>query len=421
MTTAYVVGVASTAFRRAPERTFHDLAREAVLGALADAGLGPGGPRDAPAVDAVWFGNCGLGTWGQQNIRGQVVLGPLVRAGALPERAPIVNVEGGCATGSLALHAAWKDVLSGDSGLALAVGVEKVFRPEDPASILRMFDGGADQLDPDAWRRLWADAAEACGRPFAPDPRRIVFLDTAAALASRHMKRFGTTARQLAAVASKNHGHGALNPKAQHREAMTPEAVLADKEALAPLTRSMCAPVSDGAAAVLVCRQDALDRLPERARERAVRLRGGAIASGRVGPLDACDVIRAAGERAWARAGLGPGDVHVAELHDATAFAELHALEQLGFAREGEGGALAEAGHTRLGGRLPINPSGGLESKGHPLAATGLGMIEELVLQLRGEAGPRQVAGARVALAQNAGGLVGFEEALCAVTILERA
>ena len=186
-----------------------------------------------------------------------------------------------------------------------------------------------------------------------------------------------------------------------------------------PFTRAMCAPISDGAAASLVCSRRHLDALPAVVRERAVRVRASALASGRYRDLGEATVTRAAADKAYRLAGLGPDDIDVVELHDSTSFCEIHHLEMLRLCPEGEGGAYVASGAASLGGARPVNPSGGLVSKGHPLAATGLSMLDELVQQLRGAAGDRQVQGARVGLQHNAGGLMGFDEAACAVTVLE--
>ncbi|MHC4836707.1 MAG: thiolase family protein [Planctomycetota bacterium] len=419
---AHVVGTYSTTFKKWPDRDFRDLSREAVLGALSDAGFDADRLAEAPvAVGAVFFGNCAMDAWGQSNIRGQVALNPLCREGVLPERVPITNVEGGCATGALALQGALRAVRAGDCDLALAVGVEKTLIPDDPVKTFKLFASGIDQRHPEEWQQFFTEQAAAVGQTFAPDPRRIIFLDVHAMQAKRHMERFGTTAEHLAHVASKNHHHGSLNPKAQYRFEVSVADALADKPAAPPLTRAMCAPISDGAAAVLVASDRWLSENTA-ARERAVRVRSCAVAGGAWRSIDAPGVARAAAERAFDAAGLTPADVQIAEVHDATAFCEIHHLEMLGLCPEGEGGAYAASGATALGGERPVNLSGGLESKGHPLGATGLGMIDELVAQLRGEAGDRQAPGdPSIALAHNAGGAIGFDEALCAVTLLERA
>ncbi len=415
MSDVYLVGTFSTAFGKRPDQTVKDLAREAYLGVLADAGFADGG-----SIESCWFGNCGMWVEEQGSIRGQVCLTPLVREGLFPERVPVVNVEGGCATASMALNGAWKDIAAGTADTVLALGVEKTFYPDDPRQSSRLFEGGIDQYDPDEWRAYYAAAGEVAGKAFDPGPDRSIFMDTYAMQACYHMKRHGSTREQIAAAAAKNHCHGALNPRAQYQFEMTVEEVLADREVSWPLTRAMCAPIGDGAAGALLVSERRLRELPAAARERAVRVAATALSGGKYRSLDEPGLSRVAAQKAYAQAGLGPEAIDVAEVHDATAFCELYQAEMLGFCEEGQGGAFVESGATTLGGRLPINTSGGLVSKGHPVGATGLSMIAELTEQLRGEAGARQVPGAHTALAENGGGVVGFDEAACSVVILQR-
>ena len=286
--------------------------------------------------------------------------------------------------------------------------------------MLALFGDGIDTQHPEEWKAYFAAQAESVGEVFAPHPMRVLFLDLHALLARRHMKRFGLTVAQLAAVASKNHHHGSLNERAQYRFEIDVDAVLADRSIVAPLTRAMCAPLSDGAAAVTLVSQDVLSGLPADVRARAVRIHGVYTAGGAYRDIDGPSVSHAVGQRAWAKSGLRPEQMDVVEVHDATAFCEVLHLEELGFAKPGQAGAMAAAGATALGGSLPVNTSGGLESKGHPLAATGLGQVGEIVCQLRNEAGARQVEGARFGAVHNAGGAIGLDEALAAVTLLER-
>jgi acetyl-CoA acetyltransferase len=330
------------------------------------------------------------------------------------------NVESGCATASQAFHGAWKDILSGEQRVALAIGVEKLHSPDRPARVGEIFATGIDQLRPQLWHDYYAAAGEQAGKPFETGPNRTVFMDTYAMQAAWHMKRYGTTQRQIAVACAKNHRNGSLNPKAQYRFEVSVEEVLADRPVSFPLTRAMCSPIGDGAAAAILCAEDFLDELPPAARARAVKVRAQVFSGGKYRRLDEPGLTRVAARRAYERAGVAPADIDVAEVHDATSFCEIYQTEMLGFCGEGEGGRLAESGETGPGGRIPVNPSGGLVSKGHPIGATGLSMIHELCLQLRGEAGARQVKGARLALAENGGGVMGFDEAACAITILEK-
>ncbi len=413
MRDVYVVGTSCTAFGKRPGDSFRDLAREAYLDAIGDAAI------DGSEIEQAWFGNCGMGAWGQASIRGQVAFTPLVREGLFPERVPMINVEGGCATASMAFHGAFKDIASGEAELSLAIGVEKT-HSDDKTLTQAIFDGGIDQMNPEEWHEYYARRGEEAGKPFdAKAGGGTIFMDTYAMQAAWHMKRWGTTQAQIAAGASKNHHHGSLNPKAQYRFEVSVEQALADREISYPLTRSMCAPIGDGAAAALLCSADWLAGQPEAVRDRAVKVRASVLTGGKYRDPAEPGLSRLAGEKAFRRAGLGRGDVDVVEVHDATSFCEIYQLEMLGFAEDGQGGPLVASGETALGGRLPVNLSGGLVSKGHPVGATGLSMIHELALQLRGEAGARQAKGARIGLAENGGGVIGFDEAACSVIILE--
>jgi acetyl-CoA acetyltransferase len=415
MTSAWIVGTASTPFERHPERTHADLAISVVADALSDARL------SGSDVQGVWFGNCAMHTWGQSNIRGQVALSSMFRSGALSPDAAVVNVEAACATGSATLAQAVAAVRAGATS-ALAVGVEKVFHPDDPTKTFGVFLSGADVARKQEWLGFVAAQAAEHGLPFTPHPHRVVFVDIHALQARWHMSTYGTTIEQIAAVAAKDHAHGARNPKAQYGSPTSAEAVLADKSVGIDggFTRSMCSPVSDGAAAVVVVSDDGLQRLAPEVRARAVRVRACELTGGRWRGLDEPTVVHRGVQRGLAAAGITASDIDLAEVHDAASFCEIEAVEALGLCGQGEGGPFSASGATSLGGAVPVNVSGGLVSKGHPLAATGLGMVDELVLQLRGEAGERQVADATIGVAQNAGGLVALDEAVCGVTVLER-
>ena len=416
MPRVYVAGAFSTAFGKRADDSLKDLTREAYTGVLADAGM-----DDGDGIDSAWFGNCGMWVDGQGSIRGQVCLTPLISEGRFPERIPVTNVEAGCATASLAFTGAWKDIAAGIAETAIAFGVEKTWYPEHAERTAAIFDGGIDQYDPGEWRQYYADAGSKAGIPFEPGDNRTVFMDTYAMQAAYHMQRYGTTREQIAAGAAKNHTIAQHNPRAQYRFPLTVEEVLNDRPVSWPLTRAMCAPIGDGAAAALLVSERRLQGLPQHVRERAVLVAGFGQSGGKYRALDEDGLSKLAAERAYAMAGVGPGDIDVAEVHDATSFSEIYQAEMLGFCGRGEGGPFVADGATSLGGDIPINTSGGLVSKGHPVGATGLSMISELTEQLRGEAGERQVPGARVALAENGGGVVGFDEAACSVVILRAA
>lgn len=408
----FVAGIGMTPFGAQPEATVKSMTRLAVAECLADAGA------EAGWLEQVYFANALQGiVENQSSVPGQVALLDCGISGI-----PIVNVENACAGGSTAFWLAVNQVRAGAADLVLAVGAEKmVYRqPERRARVAEAFGGGGDvEKLPAALedlRRLGAGIPDDPG-----EGHRTVFMEIYTAICRAHMAHFGTTQRQLATVAAKNHDHAVHNERCQYRQSMSVDEVLAARRLGYPLTVAMCSPLSDGAAAVLVASRAGLARL-SRARPR-VRVLASALRSGTVRNWSDFDnhVISRTARDAYRIAGLGPDAVDLAEVHDAAAFGEVFASELLGLCPLGQGGAFAESGATRLGGRLPINPSGGLESRGHPISATGLAQIFELTTQLRGEAGARQVSNARTALQENGGGFIGTEEALAVVSVLQRA
>jgi len=410
----FILGIYSTPAGRFPERGPKELVRDAYVGVLADARLDPG------TIGHVWFSNMLLDFWGQPNVKGQVCLLPLVRQGLLPVGVATSNVEGACASGSLAFHGAWKDILSGQCEVSLAIGMEKMYDRERRTEMLARLEKGTDWIDPKDWLDLYHCAAAEHGSRFEQQADRSLAMDIYALFAKTHMAQYGTTARQIAYAAAKNHTNSAGNPRAQYRFPMDAEAVLADRLVSEPLTRAMCAPVGDAAAAALLCSASFLRRASAEVRSRAVGVRGHAIAGGLFESSwkDDRAPVRAS-KRAYQMAGLSASDIDLVKLHDATSSAEIHLMEDLGLCPRGQGGPFTASGATQRGGEIPVNPSGGLVSRGHPIGATGLMMLNELCIQLRGEAGAIQVPKARLGLAENGGGIMGMDLAACAVTVLE--
>lgn len=412
MREVFVIGVGMTHFGVHPEKTVGELAREAVQAALGDA--------DATAKDIGFtaFANTAQGALdGQFGIKGQHALRPIGIEGS-----PFINVENACSGSSAALNLAFTQVAGGFADVALAVGAEKLYC-EDRAKRLALFSQPYDLQGVKAFVDRYSPLVEDVKPPpeaVIDDAMRSAFMDSYAINAKLHMKRYGSTWRQLAAVSSKNHYHSTMNPLAQYQKDMSIEQVLGARIISWPLTIPMCAPVSDGGSAVIICSRDALKRF---AANRAVKVLGSVLKAGAT--RDITDVenaaLRLTAQAAYAQAGIQPKDISVAEVHDASAFGEINQIEMVGLCEFGQGGALAEEGVTRLGGRIPVNVSGGLESRGHPIAATGLAQIAELVHQLRGEAGARSVEGARYALSSCSGGFMGVEDVACCVTILGRA
>ena len=376
-----IVGVGMSQFGRQPGVGLKQLAGIAAKAALADAKIGP------EALEAVFAANVGAGLiTGQESVRGQVSLKDAGIGGA-----PLFNVENACASGSSAVHLAAAYIRAGLAQCVLALGYEKMV-VEDKMAPFRALEACSDIEEVAA---LKAELPEGSNRS--------IFMDSYAMKVNKYFAASkGGNVRHIAAIAAKNHSNGVLNPYAQFRKAQTVDSVLASRPIVDPLTLLMCSPISDGAAAVIVAS-------PAWAR-----------AHGLSGPEIAATAIRSESfKKEWSQihdtamlaykaAGLGPQDVHVAEVHDGTSAGELLSYEELGFAPHGEGWKLVDEGATQLGGRIPVNPSGGLLARGHPLGATGTAQICELTWQLRGTAGERQVKGARVAVAQCSGGQASF-------------
>jgi acetyl-CoA acetyltransferase len=408
---AHIVGTGMTPFGFAPESTVRSLATAAVDEALADAGVA------VSDVDMVVFANAGEGVLtGQEMIRGQVVFHRYGFGGI-----PIMNVENACASASTALQVACMAVETGVAGTAVAVGAEKLTNP-DKRRTMAVFSAAVDFDDMPALREQVRRDLLGLGGDGGEDddggPVQSALMDVYAAMARRFFARGGGSAPDAARVAVKNRAHAGSNPRAQFRGPVTSDEVLGSRMIADPLRLLMCSPVADGAAAVVVCSD-------ERARGRdaadAVRVDACTLRSGGSGDVEGNGVVGRAAAAAYEAAGVGPADLDVVEVHDAAAPAELWTYEQLGLCEAGGAPALLADGVTRLGGRCPVNPSGGLLSRGHPVGATGLAQVVELADQLRGRCGPRQVDGARLALAQNSGGHLSGEEAVAVVTILSPA
>lgn len=407
-TKAIVAGVGMTSFGRHMDRNLKSLAGEAILAALKDAGLSPAD------VQAAYMGNAAAGViTGQLCVPGEIVLREIGVGGV-----PVINVENACATGSTALNQALAMITLGAYDVVLACGYEKLVHAEKEKSFA-VFTGAADVERADELAATVDARMRAAGMPVTSGGARSVFMDIYAMMTAAHMKEYGTTREQIAAVSAKNSFHGSLNPRAQFRDVITVEEVLAAREIAYPLTLPMCSPIGDGAAAVVLVSE-------RKARElgiaRPVRVLASAFRTGwnfAAGEGEST-VFETTIAQAYDEAGVGPGDLDVIELHDASAPSEIIHTEYLGLCPKGEGGPLVESGATRLGGRIPVSTSGGLLRKGHPIGATGIAQVVELTEQLQGRSGDRQVEGATVGLAENGGGFVGDSVAALIVTILAR-
>jgi acetyl-CoA acetyltransferase len=395
-----IIGVGMTKFGKAPDRSIKSLAAEAVEAAITHSGISKKDLRGAAMGNCLW-GNLD----GQACIRGQVVLRPMGI-----EAIPIINVENACASASTAFHVVWSMIALGAYDVGLALGMEKMITT-DPAKVLQSYIAGTDVEET---VKIMDQVMEEGGH------QRAIFMDLYATAAKKHMKKHGTTQRQFAVVSSKNHFHSTLNPYSMYRRTFTVDEVLQAPEIVYPLTQPMCSPMSDGAAAAILCSADYAKKIGA---TKPIKVLASVLGSGRDREEEEESIDSRVARKAYETAGLGPADMDVAEVHDATAFAEISILEALGLCPEGEGGTFSEAGQTKLGGKIPVNVSGGLESKGHPVGATGLGQIAEIVWQLRGEAGDRQVENARTGIIENGGGLIikgPLEAAALTIHILQR-
>lgn len=412
MSNIYIVGVGMTPFGRHIQRSIEHMCGEALDAALQDAGC------EKSEIGTVFYTGTTQGhLQGQGLIPGQVYLSKIGIQGV-----PVFNIENGCAAGSSGFHLAVQMLKSGSCDVALAIGAEKM-NIADKSRMFSVFDGGWDVSDPAANLATLSAPAKGFNVPEGHESERpySVFMSVYAAFCRAHMEKYGTTQRQIASVSAKNHTHSVHNPLSQFQQAYSVDDVLNAPPITYPLTLPMCAPISDGAAAVIVCNEEGLKRIGAN-KSRAIKVSASVVRSTTDRPYSKPELHCAhlCALQAYEQAGLGPADMDVSEVHDATAMGEILHAENLGLASFGEGGPAAERGDFSIGGKIPINTSGGLESKGHPIGATGLGQIHELVTQLRGEAGARQVEGARHAVHENSGGLVGIEEAAVAVNIFSK-
>ncbi len=410
MNKVYIAGTGMTAFGKCLHRGLKSLASEAIEQALRDAGI------ETSELQAAYMGNAAAGVMtGQVLIPGQVVL-----RGMGIGRIPVVNVENACATSSTAFQQASAMIALGAYDAVLVCGFEKLYS-EDKARTFSVFQGAVDLEGIDSVMQSLAanlartgSAADLAGAGHS----RSLFMDLYAAMARTYMQEHGATRRHFAMVVAKNSEHGSHNPKAQFRDVLSVDDVLAAPMIVDPLTRPMCSPIGDGAAALVLVSER---KAREMGLRDGVRVLSSVLASGWDYAADEpVRLAEAAAHRAYVCAGVGPTDLDVVELHDASAPAELIYYEHLGLARPGEAIALLETGATRLGGRIPVNPSGGLLRKGHPIGASGCAQLVELCDQLRGRCGSRQVANARTALAENGGGWIGDDAAAIVVSILQK-
>ncbi|WNC73986.1 thiolase family protein [Thalassotalea psychrophila] len=406
---AYIAGVGMTKFGKHLDRSLKSLASEAIYIALEDAGI------SKEELNAAYCGNVGAGVLqGQTCVPGQVILRDMGIG-----KIPVINIENACASSATAFQQACSMVTMGAYDIVLAFGVEKLFH-KDKLKTFGVFSGGIDVEKNDELLAEVGEKLKALGMPVdeGAGTNRSVFIDIYVSWALDHMQKYGTTREQLAAVSAKNSYHGSMNPYAQYRDVITVDDVLNSREVVYPLTLPMCSPIGDGASATIIVSEK---KAKELGMSRMVKVEASELSSGYDYAEDTgLECPKVGAEKIYNTTGISPSDLDVVELHDASAISEIMYYEYLGLCPQGEGGKLIEEGHTKLGGRIPVNTSGGLMRKGHPIGATGTSQITELVWQLRGEAGERQVKGAKLALAENGGGFIGTDVAALALTVLSK-
>ena len=385
---ALVVGAGMTRFSKHPERSLKSLGAEAINAALADGNVEPG------EIDMAFVANSMSGTiTGQTAVVGQTILRQMGFSAI-----PVFNIDNACASSSSAFALAMQAIQSGAAKTVLVLGVEKLVVKDDKSRTYLALNGAAD---PEFLVESGIDPSKGSLFVSAVYPERL----------ERYASAYELKQETLARISVKNRAHAGLNPKAQYTDPLSLEDVLSARQVVGPVTTLMCAPIGDGASAVILKRTDQVDD-----RSRAIGILAAQVGMG-MSP-DQGTAIGYTAKQAYAAAEITPGDVDFAEVHDSISFNELLAYEELGLVEPGQGHLLVESGETALGGSTPINTSGGLESRGHPVAATGLAQIIELMEQLRGEAGKRQVENARIGLAENAGGFAKDDTAAMAITIL---
>ena len=382
-----IVGTGVTKFGRFKEKSLKTLGAEAISSALRDADL------EMSDIDMAFVGNAMASViTGRVSVVGQSILRSYGFSGI-----PVFNIDNACASSSTALNLAIQAIRAGAAQTVLVLGVEKMIT-DDRARSYQALNGAADL---DALNLAGIDPTKESVFVTSIYPKRLAAYES----------QYGLSAELLAQIAFKNRSHAFLNPNAQFTDPISIEDILSARQIVGPITSLMCSPMSDGAAALIVTA-----RRNVRPKQRPVGLLASTVGMG--GVINAISAIRRIANLAYQSAGIQPSQVDVAEVHDSISFNELLAYEELGFCEPGGGARMVAEGATTLGGKIPVNTSGGLESRGHPVAATGAAQIAEIVTQLRGEAGNRQVPLARTGICENAGGYAGDDTAAIVITVL---
>jgi acetyl-CoA acetyltransferase len=390
-----------TPFGKHLDKSMKWLGGQPVLQAVKDAGL------DLSDIEAAYVGNCAAGiVTGQESIRGQVILSSIGLG-----KIPVINIENACASGSTALNQACMMVSAGYYDVALVLGVEKLYH-ENKAISYAAFAGAVDVEERDKFL-----AEMSAGQSGGSGTKRSMFADFYGVMARQHMALYGSTIEHFAMISAKNSYHGSLNPKAQFKQELTVAEVLAQPVIVDPLTRPMICPLADGGAAAVIVSE-------RKARQLGIKKPVRVVASVLHSYFDHApggeNVTSICIDEAYYEASVGPEDLDLVELHDSSAVTEMISYPHLRLCAEDEAIKMLEDGEFRLGGRIPVNTSGGLLRKGHPVGASGVAQLVELTQQLQGRCGARQVEGARVGLAHNGGGTIKDEVAAMNITVVMR-
>jgi acetyl-CoA acetyltransferase len=400
-----VIGVGMTRFGKFPEISIKDLVRDAVDDAIQHAGI------KKENIEGAYVGNAVAGIMtGQEQIRGQVTLTAMGI-----EDIPIINVESACASSSTGFHLGWMSVASGLYDCVLVVGFEKLydkdkfksFQALGTATDIQVFQSSLEEL-----------AKEYSGIKIFQEgsgKNRSVFMDMYAFAIKPYMENFGLTKEHFAKLSVKSHKNGAMNPHSQYQQEVSIEEVLNSGDIVYHLTRMMCAPVGDGAAAAVLCSRS----MAKRFTTKPVWVAGSVVGSGSRDVHRKTTVTERIASILYEKSSIGPQDINVVEVHDATSPSEIMSLIQLGICRGEDAPAWIDEGFLEINGKVASNTSGGLVTKGHPIGATGCGQIYEIVIQLRGEAGKRQVKNPKIGMTHNGGGIIGVDASAMALHLFK--
>ncbi len=407
MRDAAIVGVGMIKFDKYPEKGIKDLVRESVEDAIKDAGI------DSKKIDAAYVGTAAPGIMtGQEQIKAQVTLSAMGI-----DTIPMYNIENACASSSSALHLAWTAVGAGLYDCVLVVGFEKLYDADKMKSFMAL----GTAVDVENVGKYLADfeakqksnvkiLSEDSGKS------KSIFMDMYAYYTRLYTDKFGLTQEHFGKLSVKGHKNGSLNPHAMYQKEMSLEEVLNSGDVAFPLTRAMCSPVCDGSAAVIVCSKEKAAQFTTM----PVWIEGSVIGSGKISDEIGDTLTKRLGPRLYEAAGIGPEDIDVIEVHDATTPSEIITLIELGIVKGEDSPEWIDNGYLEIDGKMPSNTSGGLVTKGHPIGATGLGQVHEIVQQLRGTAGKRQVKDAKIGMTHNGGGILGVDAAAMALHILKK-